>query len=332
MATSPRQNTTGRPTRTAALAVTLVLAIGAPACGGTEDESGMPNSTDTSVVPTSQAMPELEEVFQVTPDGHGDKARAMVSCMQEADVPAILEESYDPNEAFFDIDPDYPVLIAWGKDAVSFYYGDNPDEAEWNYWEAKYHELDSWTTPPFLFVAETDHSEAFAACIDQTGYIPVEYLADSVEELAHKQKVAQAGAEWATCARENGYPAIKDPNPPKADNWETSPAVLLPEDITPDELRYLLVVCPNFDREAEEASHEAWKQSGFDSETAQSPIHPLIEVEGSDIAVFDGPDDPALKRLQALWEVLHEKENAYHDERHNAWQEPCDDPDGCASF
>jgi hypothetical protein len=103
--------------------------------------------------------------------------------------------------------------------------------------------------PPYLIVGDTDHTEAYVKCLKTTGFTQPEYKPDPKEELKEKQRTLEATTDWLTCARENGYPNLKDPPAPKADEYQTQPMALLPADITEAELRALLATCPNFDAE-----------------------------------------------------------------------------------
>ncbi|MDR0594361.1 MAG: hypothetical protein LBG60_14150, partial [Bifidobacteriaceae bacterium] len=107
----------------------------------------------------------------------------------------------------------------------------------------------------YLIVGTTDQTEPYFECLDRTGYEPSTYSGDPADELKAKQRVAQATVKWAECARQNGYPDLKDPDAPTTgdDSW---PAAVLPGDITTAELNRLLDSCPNYDVEGQLAFHE----------------------------------------------------------------------------
>ena len=55
--------------------------------------------------------------------------------------------------------------------------------------------------------------------------------------------MAAASNEWAACARANGYPQLVDAKV-EVDNWQTEPAIELPNSMTVADLESLLQACP----------------------------------------------------------------------------------------
>ncbi|MDR2380619.1 MAG: hypothetical protein LBE08_05500 [Bifidobacteriaceae bacterium] len=189
------------------------------------------------------------------------------------------------------------------------------------------------TTPPYLIVGDQDYTEDFVACLEETGFTTPEYTVDPNEELRMKRLYLEPTTEWIRCARENGYPNIKDPDPPKADEYQTQPTAVLPADITEGELRALLEVCPNFD---------PVDLAAFDKEAATIQDQDLSYEEYLDLFEelykkypgaltpdigFDAPgyngdwtntdtealSDAEAERLRKLTDVLYEQQNAYYE-------------------
>ncbi|MDR3360616.1 MAG: hypothetical protein LBO20_08235 [Bifidobacteriaceae bacterium] len=173
--------------------------------------------------------------------------------------------------------------------------------------EQKYTASDG-TVSPFLFIGDDDFTEPWVACLDQTGYLEPNVPADPGDELKQKQLWARASAEWAGCARDNGFPTTKDPTAPVADNYETTPTAVLPSTIQPDELRTLLEVCPNFDPDGDQeiTEDEAEAIGGY-----FGTVDPVI---GFDLPGYDGGSSPGsglvdeavAARLAELQRVLNE--------------------------
>ncbi|MDR0594545.1 MAG: hypothetical protein LBG60_15115 [Bifidobacteriaceae bacterium] len=174
----------------------------------------------------------------------------------------------------------------------------------------------------FLVVGQTDYTEAFVKCLDQSGYTEPVFTTDPADELKDKQRIAEATAEWANCARQNGYPDLKDPDPPVADNYETYPNALLPGDITEQALRDLLAACPNFDAAKTKAYEEAMAALGdnpseadwaeFDEKWDMTQPSIDFDVPGlQGLAAGEEPDQETMDRLMALYEVLYEASNDY---------------------
>ncbi|MDR1798301.1 MAG: hypothetical protein LBR19_00210 [Bifidobacteriaceae bacterium] len=141
-----------------------------------------------------------------------------------------------------------------------------------------------------LMIGEQDHSEVYAACLAESGYIPPTHFIDPTEELRQKQREAEVSAEWAACARANGFPATQDPAPPVADGWATQPMAVLPHTITTEEFRALLQVCPSFDVEAHNAARDTQEdQDPLDGDVLQAADTMVIDPKiGFDLPGYDG--------------------------------------------
>jgi hypothetical protein len=97
--------------------------------------------------------------------------------------------------------------------------------------------------PPTLIDGGVDKSAALQQCIKESGYFMPAPVFDKREEEVDKVKMADASNEWAACARQNGFPGIKDTGY-EVDNWKTRPQALVPGSIEPAQLEALLDVCP----------------------------------------------------------------------------------------
>jgi hypothetical protein len=191
---------------------------------------------------------------------------------------------------------------------------------------------------PYLVVGATDMTEVAVECLASSKYEEPVYQVDPAEELLEKQLLFDSGAAWVKCARENGLPNLKDPDPPKADNNETTPYVLLPGDITEVELRGLLAACPNFDAEATDALMARPEELFGDGDDTppmkdvlaavedllkQYPlaIPPIITFDIPGASPYGGggngsreePTEADAARAQALEAILHEAETAYYE-------------------
>ncbi|MDR3359091.1 MAG: hypothetical protein LBO20_00215 [Bifidobacteriaceae bacterium] len=166
-----------------------------------------------------------------------------------------------------------------------------------------------------LLIGNQDLTDSWVRCSGQTGYSRPVYAEDPKDELADKQRAADAGAAWASCARRHGYPTAKDPAPPVADGWQTQPTAVLPATITVAELKALLEECPSFDR-------EAWREA--DRALAENPElsdEEYLAIKGADPAIrFDVPcadgsavkcDEATWARLNPLTQVIEQQVNDY---------------------
>ena len=251
-------------------------------------------------------------------------ARALVECLITADVPAVIVELEAENG---DVVPDTagPFQISYGKHYFTRSYGEDFTEQSsfqidevYSAMELKYLDSTGWPSQPTLFVGSDDKSDVLASCIAQTAFREPDYdsireYVDPVEELEKKQNLAEAGARWASCARQNGFPSVSDPAPVVADYDATYPVVRLPLEITENQLTALLKVCPNFDPVAQDAYYDALATTGEGRpDSPDNPVWPMIEVSlpsGYDPAALD---NPITIRVAALESILGAAQDAYY--------------------
>jgi len=166
---------------------------------------------------------------------------------------------------------------------------------------------DSW----ILVIDGEDVSEAFDACVKESGYTEPEFQVDPVEDAKQRQLDASAGAKWAACAREHGYPNIKDPVPGKPE--DDYPTVVLPFSMTEEALEALVAECPTFDRQVQEDYDQKSQDPEFDPDGSEYPRWPNIDF---DYVWPENPDDvdPNIEqKWDRFWEILFAEQNAYYD-------------------
>jgi hypothetical protein len=88
-----------------------------------------------------------------------------------------------------------------------------------------------------------DYSAQYAECLSSSGYYVPSSHTDPAQEAVDKQAIAAESNRWAQCARDHGYPSVKDATV-VVDNWATSPEVVMPGSVTADQLQTLLEFCP----------------------------------------------------------------------------------------
>ncbi|MDR0366282.1 MAG: hypothetical protein LBH68_05595 [Bifidobacteriaceae bacterium] len=298
-----------------------------------------------------------------------EAAKAMVSCLKAAGVPAVEEPledsqgqillSFEPSRAYaYDLGsgrhifPGDQVVEALDKALVedqlidlakdydpSLTWKYSPDgrtviiEGEEIPWEiANQARMNEASEIRYLIVDQTDYTEVFISCLEQSGYTEPVYdqlPPDPEEEMIVKQVMFDSTNRWIACARENGYPDLADPAEPVADEFLTMPEAILPGDTTPDQLRTLLGACPNFDAEQYAALDEAAANLGDDltMERVQElaglypgaippqitfdipGIESLLGVEGVEISAADKT------RAEQLVGILVQAQDAYNNSR-----------------
>jgi hypothetical protein len=294
-----------------------------------------------------------------------ERAKAMVRCLNDAGIPA-KEEPWEDEEGQIAMAFDNAVPHAYNLGtghSINVGDGDMSEEQfernydaliklaakydpslNWEYSEDGEHQIIdgkevSWEEAErlrqeiqkenfYLIVDQTDHTEAFVECLDQTGYTEPtsgDFSAEAIE-LPSKQMMFASAERWIKCARQNGYPNLADPTPAKADNYQTFPEAILPGDMLPAELRTLLAACPNFDPEQYKALEAAFTEVGEHGsvddmmdlmEQFPGAVPPQISFDIPGIDMFGFSEDadvsPAERaRVEELLEILGEAEREYY--------------------
>ncbi|MDR2565516.1 MAG: hypothetical protein LBC97_05545 [Bifidobacteriaceae bacterium] len=335
-----------------AAALTLVLT----GCGDSNDVASLNGGGPKN---TEAASPEEEQARA---------ADAMAECLQKAGIPA-KATSWDgmKGQKQLELDTDQTYALAYADGSGASSAGGANTEAEWDAFYAHIDELAAEYRPseeeleayyaaveqaeadgkdiasipepeyqPYLFIGNVDHSAAFAECLKQSGYTEPVYQNDPVDEVKQKEAMLEATTGWIKCARDNGFPDLKDPAPAKADDWETQPMAVLPGDITVPELEALLVKCPNFDSESFDRLIDAMIKLGPDaSEEDQQKLVEEMYSDYTDPSIgFDLPgwngqpytfegegEDPDYAKGQALSEVLYQEQTQFWEEAQKRLEE-----------
>ncbi|MDR1824403.1 MAG: hypothetical protein LBR27_03585 [Bifidobacteriaceae bacterium] len=327
-----------RPTALAAAALAAFALLGLAACGSdsadvaslAEEKAKAQASEGASAEATTKAPQQMTQA-EVT--------ELMVACLKKEDIPAMVQDWGDgqadvgfDSEDFYQICIDNGCSMSGGSSDVS--QTEAEFEAAWqkyDQWQQQYN-TETGEMQPTLFIGDTDWTKEWRACLAETGWTSPVYQESPEDELKAKQQQAAVATEWASCARANGVPEVKDPTPPVADGWQTTPMALLPTSITEERLRALLEACPTFDPAAIEAFEAAYEEFfSADQDPSEAEVEEFFEEHtypetprvGFDAPGWNGDysggyteDEILSENLIALEEVLHEAENTYYMEQY----------------
>jgi hypothetical protein len=262
------------------------LGLGLGGCAGAEPELptviGEPTATSTEV--------DLEAI-----------GKAYHDCLQDAGIETTLQANWRGELAVVVIDFDrwYLVYPPGGFTPVGGLKQDAPP-ADQALFEAAQAEL----TEPGLIIDGIDHSQVYLACLNQTGYnedrawamdeVPVDTQAE--------QEQMEVNNRWAACARDNGFPHIADSALPDDD---MGPVIEIPYTMEPDQLRQLLVACPNFDPAEQQRFDEALAHGQILDDQVPNPLITLDRMDTTGLSQAD------IDRMMTLYEVLGEQQQAY---------------------
>jgi len=271
----------GRTPRVAvAGAVVTILAVTLLSCGRGGDEVA---SLGTAGTGGRLLTPE---------DKQARSAEEYLRCMTEADIPMWTKREAD-GQLWVEIDSDWASsMVSRDRDGLGRQKTISDEEA------AEF--FSRHPEEPALLLDGRDASAEYGDCLDSSGYAsPV--VSREQEWAVFDQSLADASNLWAKCARENGYPNIVDTS---ADAYpDYSPGVILPNDITVDQLRDLLQTCPNFDSDQAKAVYE---------ETADYIPSPVIYIDGifgpGENSAFESSD---AQRAEELTEVLFAQQRSF---------------------
>ena len=270
---------------------------------------------------TAQTTPDIPSLGSAGPATATDievVAKAYFDCMSQAGVPVALAEN-DAGELTIVKNSGSWTLQTYPNGGGGGNYDDDTTlsaDAQASFQEF----FENMPDHPTLILDGVDHSQAYGQCLEQTGYDFIEAMGEVRSDPELNVKQVKANNDWAACARDNGFPAIEDTEMPMG--AEQPQPVLLPGSITPDQLRALLVECPNFRKDTVDQAPDWWGLEDVVASSSDTDPHPQIEIDhplwftrvGPDFRPSDA-DLIELERMVQLEEALQEPQRAYWDER-----------------
>ncbi|MDR1078808.1 MAG: hypothetical protein LBL55_09160 [Propionibacteriaceae bacterium] len=182
---------------------------------------------------------------------------------------------------------------------------------------------DGWV----VFVVDgQDRFDILTSCVEQSGYneqtVFNSFDPAPIEE-AYDRLMLEATNDWTWCAREHGYPSIRDATMPK-DSTAADPIAVLPVTTDESELRDLLASCPNFNPTVEQDNDEIWMRVA-QGELEANPVPPGLKSQpniGFDYPGFNGDPENSewptgaeaeqiVDRLTKLMAILDEPVETY---------------------
>jgi len=171
-----------------------------------------------------------------------------------------------------------------------------------------------------LLVGGVDRSDTYAQCLKESGYDERAAYGPMQADPAQMEKQVAGNNKWAACARENGWPDVKD-SAVSVDN-SSWPTILLPSTITDDQLRQLLEVCPNFDPAQQEKMQQWWQDNPMATSYPDDYLpDPSISFDIPSMSASHGPDwvpsaqdEADMERTGHLYDILYEKMDEYYQQ------------------
>jgi hypothetical protein len=250
-------------------------------------------------------------------------AKVYFDCMTEAGIQLALDANFAGELSVVSFTGQYD-LIMWRGPNGGGALGDGDDPATQ---EAVNAFFASPASEPGLSIDGVDHSATYARCLGESGYDENRAWGDMV--VADPERISrqvEANNLWARCARENNWPAIVDSDFPTGTEY---PTIFLPSTITEEQLRDLLVACPNFDQAAQEQYAE-WQKDhplggGFPAGWLPAPAlgiepldflwQPTVKRVDSIPTRFPNPAEQAeIDQHLRLWDILFEAHAAWESQ------------------
>ena len=226
-------------------------------------------------------------------------AKTYYDCMRDADLPVELGPNGQGELAIVNFSGSHSVLLRDGN-GVGYASIDKEDPAFQQQMDTFFIEEGVG-----LVIDGVDHSTVYAQCLEKSGYDEQAAWGSSpMMDQAQLAKQVEANNRWTSCARDHGWPAIKDSTMPTDPNqW---PNVLLTPTITEEQLRALLTACPNFDPVQQQRIADWWS----DPMATGYPDDYLPDPSISFDIDYTQTMDPNTERL---FTVLYEQASAYYD-------------------
>ena len=276
----------------------VVLAIGLSACGSNSNLPTVGGQTGSS------------------PPGLSQVARSYLDCMVADNIPVELTPNSQGEMAIVAFSSGHDVMWRFpdGVAGVQSAASGSIDTTQ-----AQQDFLNS--TGPRLIVDGVDHTDVFVACLNQSGYDHMAAFGTATQVDPQKlQEQLESNNRWAACAREHGWPGIRDSVVPTNSGPMRWPMVTLPSDITEDQLRQLLKDCPNFDPDQAQCLVDQETSNGKAGDAHVDCVpDPMITVDWSSLG--GDPFDPSWTpkpdqqsendRLNRLMDILWEAQMDY---------------------
>jgi hypothetical protein len=286
------------------VATALIAASALAVAGCTKDDHDLPSLGGTR----GAASGSLEDI-----------AKKYYDCMSADGLPVTIVGNSKGEMAVVQLDSQEHTILQrddTGAGMASF-GGREPTEAELKEQEDFFGQVDGGIA---LRVDGIDHSETYARCLKESGYNDQEAWGPYQADPEHMQRQVTASNQWAACARENGWPDIKDSVMPTKMDGSEWPTVTVPSTITEDQLRQLLAACPNFDPDKQKKLDE-WYQNNPTATSVPDEYLPEPSIQIGADNVYEGhgqdwtpgPQEQAeLDRIGRLTEILYQAANQYY--------------------
>lgn len=221
----------------------MAVGLGLAGCGGSETTPS--DSPTATTAPTNASSTPAPETIVVDPDWEG-VTDDLALCLATKSIPVTVHQiSETEQELLFD-PVSYAIYRLPNGKIIRTYAPDTeplPESAIERHMSVE---------GPVLILDGEDRSYDYRTCL----------VASQVVEVDKEtQRSIDASTKWARCARENGWPDIKDPGKPKTNQI---PQAIIPSTMTINELEKLLTDCPPLDK------------------TVDPPARPYITVSSSD--------------------------------------------------
>jgi len=288
------------PRALAAAASAAIVLVGLAGLAGCSEDSDEVATLETKGANASDgASPASEQ---------RSGAEALHACLDNAGIPAQIT-AQDNGDAFVWVGDENNeiVVVATTPDGGSSFSG--PEDTN-------YEEYNDFITEHegeyAILVDGVDKSDPYAACYESSGYVEPVYESDPAQELKMKQGMADSTNVWIACARENGFPNLKDVTAEV--DTDSFPQAELPFDTTEEALRDLIAACPVFDEER--ALRQLDPEYVFDPDTYETD--PVITFEGAEDfwtnLSEEASTSPDAERLNRLSEILFEPMTTFWEE------------------
>ncbi|MDR1214612.1 MAG: hypothetical protein LBK54_11120 [Propionibacteriaceae bacterium] len=246
-------------TRLVGPALLLGLALGAAGCGGSDQPTDPSADASAALVDQKRSADEF------------------LLCLSDYAVPASLRD-FEMEGSLVVWEP-ISSVVARDQDGQELIYsvpGAEPVAPEVTEAALSSGRAVEDGTVVVLVVDGVDYSDAYAVCLDASGYHRPAAVSDPEAGTGQSEAIRQESNRWADCARLNGWPDVADAGPVGLSGLSE---VVIPSRIDEAGLRALLTACPPYDAAGYAVAAEAWAQGDTDY---PAPAFPYLTIAEPD--------------------------------------------------
>ena len=285
-----------------------VLGVLMAIAGCTGDGEEVPTSTvPNQNLPTETTSADITEI-----------AQSFYDCMKAEGLPVELVKNNDGELGVVEFSGDHWIMTLSPEGGDVRWSTTHPENDPVSRQQAQTFFDES--VVPGLMIDGEDYSTVFSQCLERSGYDDHQAWGSTHMDTTAIENQVLANNTWAGCARDDGWPMIKDSVLPTNPDWNDWPMVLIPLTISVEELSTLLDACPSFDPAKQDYINDWWNTQSTGHLPPDFIPDPVLDfytpsTENNPDTTPNAEEQAGAANLPALYEVLNEKSSEYWERK-----------------